>query len=177
MLNNTTLLLFGVLLSAAILSIDFNKRNIIILLAFCVVINGVQVTVYIHNGLDFAIWLYPFITHLPSVLLFTLCFKRKILSAFFAVFSAYLCCQLSKWLSLLVELHTGELWISYAFRSVVTVALGIIIIRYFAASIGVLLTKPTKTVLIFGILPCAYYLFDYTATVYTDSLYNAPSCL
>ena len=172
MLNNTTLLLFGVLLSAAILSIDFNKRNIIILLAFCVVINGVQVTVYIHNGLDFAIWLYPFITHLPSVLLFTLCFKRKILSAFFAVFSAYLCCQLSKWLSLLVELHTGELWISYAFRSVVTVALGIIIIRYFAASIGVILTKPTKTVLIFGILPCAYYLFDYTATVYTDLLYN-----
>ena len=67
---------------------------------------------------------------------------------------------------------TGKLWIEYGVRSVITLFLGFLILRYFASSIAVILTKPFKTVLIFSILPFAYYLFDYIATVYTDLLYS-----
>lgn len=170
MLNNSTLLLFGVYVSAAILSIPFHKKNIVILLILCVGINALQYGLYSNIGLEFTRWLYPLITHLPNVLLFCLYYKRKVLSSLFAVTSAFLCCQLSKGLSLLTLVFTGKLWVAYGFRVVITVFLGILILRYFAPSIAVILTKPFKTVLIFSILPVAYYLFDYTATVYTNLL-------
>src|SRR5690606_35616545 len=96
----------------------------------------------------------------------------KVLPGIFAINSAYLCCQLSKWLSMLSLEMTGVRWIEYGLRSVYTIALGFLIIRYIAPSMAVILTKPFKTVLIFSILPVAYYLFDYIATVYTNLLYS-----
>ncbi|MCX7615463.1 MAG: GHKL domain-containing protein, partial [Clostridiales bacterium] len=170
MLNNSTLLLFGVFVSAAFLSIPFHKKNIVIILAFCIGVNALQIACYSIIGYKATEWLYPVITHLPSVLLFCLYYKRKVLSSTFAVMSAYLCCQLSKWLSMLVLVLTDRLWAAYGARSLITVFLGFLILRYFASSIAVILTKPFKTVLIFGILPAAYYLFDYIARVYTDLL-------
>ncbi len=172
MLNNSTLLLFGVFVSAAILSIPFHKKNIAILLIFCIGVNALQFVFYSNIGLKSTNWLYPFITHLPSVLLYSLYYKRKVLSGLFAVMSAYLCCHLSKWLSMLALVFTGKLWVAYGIRAMITVLLGFLIIRYFASSIAVILTKPFKTVLIFSILPAAYYLFDYIATVYTNLLYS-----
>ena len=172
MLNNSTLLLFGVFVSAAILNIPFRKKNIIILLAFCTGVNALQFASYSSVGLKGAMWWYPIVTHLPSVLLFSLYYKRRVISALFAVTSAFLFCQLSKWLSMLALLFTDQLWVEYGLRAVITVFLGVLIIRYFAPSLSVILTKPLKTVLIFSILPMAYYLFDYIATVYTNLLYS-----
>lgn len=172
MLNNTTILLFGVFVSAAFLSIPFGRKNIVVLLIFCAAINILQYIFYSFIGLRQTQCLYPFITHIPSLLLFCLYFKRRILSGIFAIISAYLCCQLSKWLSMLVLIFSYELWISYGVRSLVTVILGYLIIRYIANSVAVILTKPIKTILIFSITPASYYLFDYIATVYTDLLYS-----
>lgn len=172
MLNNSTLLLFGVFVSAAILSIPFHKKNIIILFAFCIGVNALQVAFYSSTGLKGAQWVYPIVTHLPSVLLYSLYYKRRVVDGLFAVMSAYLCCQLSKWLSMLALLFTDQLWVEYTLRAVITVVLGFLIIRYFAPSLSVILTKSLKTALIFSILPAAYYLFDYIATVYTNLLYS-----
>ncbi len=172
MLNNSTLLLFGIFVSAAILSIPFHKKNTIILLIFYIGGNALQFAFYSSIGLKGVQCVYPVITHLPAVLLFCLYYKRGVLSSLFAVMSAYLFCQLSKWLSMLTLLFTDQLWVEYGIRAVITVFLGFLIIRYFAPSLSVILTKPLKTVLIFSILPAAYYLFDYIATVYTNLLYS-----
>lgn len=172
MLNISTLLLFGVFVSAAILCIPFNRKNIVILLAFCIGANILQIGFYFLIGLKGTQGLYPFITHIPSLLLYCLFYKRKILSSTFAIMSAYLCCQLSQWLSILVFVLIGEQWVAYGIRALINILLGYIIIRYFASSIAIILTKPVKTVLIFSILPAVYYLFDYIATVYTDLLYS-----
>lgn len=172
MLANSSLLLFGVFVSAAVLSIPFNKKNMVVLLAFSIGINVVQIICYLNLGLKATYFLYPFITHIPDLLLYYLYYKRRILFSMFAITSAYLCCQFSKWLSLLVLVLTGRTWVEYSVRTITTVLLGLIIIRYFASSIGMILTKPIKTVLIFSILPSAYYLFDNATTVYTDLLYS-----
>lgn len=172
MLNNTTLLLFGVFASAAILGIPFHKKNIFVLFTFCISVNLLQFAFYRRFGLSGTQWYYPIITHLPSLLLFCLYFKRKVLSGIFAITSAYLFCQLSKWLSMLSYVITGELWVEYGIRTAITAFLGFLIIRYIVPSIAVILTKPFKTVVIFSVLPAAYYLFDYIATVYTDLLYS-----
>lgn len=172
MINNSTLLLFGVFVSAAILSIPFNKKNILVLLLFCVADNLLQLFIYQRLGLEGAQWFYPLITHAPNLLLFTLYYKRSVSAGVFAISSAYLCCQLSLWLSLLSFEITGLRWMEYGLRAVYTVILGLLIIPYIAPSMAVILTKPHKTVMIFSILPIAYYLFDYFATVYTDLLYS-----
>lgn len=172
MLYNSTILLFGVFVSAAILNIPFYKKNIGLLLVFCMGVNALQFVFYATIGLKETIWIYPAITHLPSIALFSIYYKRRVIDSLFAVMSAYLCCQLSKWLSLLVLALSGEQWIAYGARAVITLLLGFVIIRYFASSLAVILTKPFKTVLIFSILPAAYYLFDYIATVYTNLLYS-----
>lgn len=52
MLNNSSLLLFGVFVSAAILSIPFSKKNVAVLLAFCVFVNILQYVSYANFGLD-----------------------------------------------------------------------------------------------------------------------------
>jgi len=41
MLNNSTLLLFGVFVSSAFLSIPFHKKNIIILMIFSIACNAI----------------------------------------------------------------------------------------------------------------------------------------
>lgn len=172
MINNSTLLLFGVFVSASILNIPFIKKNIGVLFAFCIGVNLMQFVVYSSMGLKGAKWWYPLVTHIPSILLFNMHYKRKLLQCLFAVTSAYLCCQLSKWLGIIVLEMTGKQWMAYGSRAIITIILGFIIILYFASSISVILTKPLKTILIFSIPPFTYYLFDYTATVYTNLLYS-----
>lgn len=172
MLTNSTLLIFGMFVSSAILSIPFNKKNIIILFAFCIGINAMQVICYLNVGLRVTYWFYPFITHIPSVLLYSLYYKRRVLFSIFAITSAYLCCQFGKWLSMLAMILANNKCVEYSVRTLATALLGFLMIRYFASSIAVILTKPIKTVFIFSILPFAYYLFDYVTTVYTDLLYS-----
>ncbi len=66
MSTNTSLLLFGVFASAAILRIPFSRKNILVLLNFCIAVNGIQFVCYKQYGLDGALWLYPIITHITS---------------------------------------------------------------------------------------------------------------
>lgn len=172
MINNTTLLLFGVFVSASILTIPLNKKNIVILIIFSICVNLFHVISFVTIGLSSTQRIYPFMTHLPNVLLYCLYFRRKVLSGIYAVMSAYLCCQLSMWLSMLAWTLVDHLWMVYGIRTVVNLLLGFFIIHYFKPYMAVILNKPYKTILIFSIMPTAYYLFDYTATVYTDLLYS-----
>ncbi len=172
MLNFSTLLVFGVFITAAILSIPFTRKNILILFLLCLGINIVQLAFYFEGGLRSAQRVYPFITHLPVLLLTVFYYKKQLLHSIYALTSAYLCCQLSKWLGILVYAATGKIYMEYGVRAIATLFLGIALIRYFAETLGVILTKSRKTILIFNILPVSYYLFDYTATVYTDLLYS-----
>lgn len=169
--NYSTLLLFGVFISAAILDITFNRKNTFILTCFCTVIFALQIVCYIKFG-DMTSELYPLITHAPLTLLYYLLFKRRLLSCIFAVTSSYLCCALTEWFGILVLYVIGVQWVAYGIRAALNLGFGFLIVRYFASSIAVILRKPAKTVVIFSILPVSYFLFDYIATVYTNLLYR-----
>lgn len=172
MLTNSTLLLLGVFVSAAILSIPFHRKNIVILSVFCLAVNAMQLFCYFKIGYQSTELLYPLLTHFTSILLYSLFYKRKVISSMFAVTSAFLCCHIGRWIGELSLVFTDELWMANGIRSAINIILGFLIIRYLASSIAVILTKPIKTIVIFSILPTAYYLFYYIATVYTDLLYS-----
>lgn len=172
LLHFFTLLLFGVYVSAAFLSISFNKKNSLILLLISIILFSLQGSIYTLLGMDKTEWFYPIISHLPLVLVFVFYYKRTLVSSVYAVMSAYLCCQISKWIGLLALTISGEDWIMYAARVTTSIIICLLIIKYIATYIATILSKPRRAVIIFGFLPSTYYLFDYIATVYTDLLYR-----
>ncbi len=170
--NFNILLYFGIYVSAAFLGIKLNKRNNLILILFGAADFGLQLLAHKQFGMDVTEMLYPLITHLPSLLLYRLYFKRKVLPSLFAILSAYLCCQISKWFGLIAFSISHEVWVMAAVRIFVTIPIWYVIVRYASRSLQVILNKSTRELLIFAILPAAYYFFDYYATVYTKLLYT-----
>lgn len=171
-INFSVLLFFGIYVSAAFLGINLNKKNNLVFLLFGAGNLLLQMLSLALLGMEFTEMIYPLITHLPLLLLFILYFKQKALPSLFAIFSAYLYCQISKWFSVLVLSAHSDLWVMYVVRIIITVPIWYAIIRYAAKSLRVILSKSTKTIMIFGILPAVYYLFDYLTTVYTKLLYS-----
>lgn len=171
-INYEMILFFGVFLSVIFAGITRNKKNVIIVLSLCVFISLLQLAVFRLLGLDATVKFYPLIAHLPIVLLLVLYFKKRFVASIFAIASAYLCCQLAKWLSILVQSITGLEWTYYISHYIFLVAICVLIIKYISASIITVFEKSAGTILVFGILPAAYYAFDYIMTVYSDLLYS-----
>ncbi len=172
LLHFGTLLLFGVFVSAAFLSISLNKKNTLTLLMISFALLLLQGFIYLYWGMEKTEWLYPFISHLPLVICYVSYYKRGFISSIYSVMSAYLCCQISKWIGLLAFTISEESWVMYMTRVVVNIAVLLFVIKFIASSIATILAKPKKTIVIFGFLPATYYVFDYITTVYTDLLYG-----
>ena len=63
-------------------------------------------------------------------------------------------------------------WIVDITYIAVLIPLFLIVMRYIAPSMSKLYTKENTYVLMFGIVPVFYYVFDYASTVYTRLLYG-----
>ena len=170
--HNAITLLFGVYISAAFLGILMNRRNILILLAFSACVGAVNAAVFALFGAAFTEKIYPLIIHIPLVLFLTLFYKYKAILCALSVLTAYLCCQISNWIGLLFLTITHLEWVYYIARIATTITVFIVLIMFVSEATAQLMQKPTKTLLIFGMLPFIYYLFDYSAGVYTSLLYS-----
>ena len=130
-----------------------------------------QGLVYFRWGAEFIREIYPLVVHFPLLLLLY-ALTGRLLWPFFSILTAYLCCQVSNWIGLLA-LHLSHLnWVYFSVRIVTTVLVFILLLRFVSDAAAQLMRKPTKTLLIFGMLPFVYYLFDYIANVYTGLLYS-----
>lgn len=162
------LLLFGVLLSAVFTGLRLVRKNIAILLGLSAFCGALQLIIYFALG-EASVWrLYPLITHLPTLLLLCLYYRRRPVTALAAVTTAYLCCQPAKWFGLLLETLTDSPAAGQITRILVLLAVGIVAIRFLVSQISEIYSKDTRSVWIFGIVPMVYYLFDYTSSIYTD---------
>ena len=171
-LHNATTLLFGVYVSAAFLGVRMNRKNVLTLMAFSVAVGGVYILSYLLLGVDGTEKIYPLIIHLPLAAFLTLWFKYTPALSALSVLSAYLCCQISNWIGLLALNITGVEWVYYGVRIVVTAAVFVLLIHFVSDATAGLLQKPTKSILILGLMPFVYYLFDYATEVYTSLLYS-----
>lgn len=169
--HNATTLLFGVYISAAFLGIRMNRENGGRLLLFSLAVGAVDILSYALLGTDGTQKVYPLIVHIPLVLFLSFYYKYKPTLAALSVLTAYLCCQISNWLGLLAMTVTGSEYVYYAVRIAVTGIAFVLLIRYVSGATATLLEKPTKSLLIFAMVPFMYYVFDYVAGVYTGLLY------
>ncbi|MEG1947484.1 MAG: ATP-binding protein [Lachnospiraceae bacterium] len=90
----------------------------------------------------------------------------------FAIMSAYLCCQISKWFGIVALTISKKQWFLYLICIAVLIPTWYFIVKYASSSMMLILATSSKTILIFCILPISYYIFDYTTNVYSKLLYS-----
>ena len=170
--HNASTLLFGIYCSAFFLGVKSNKKNILTLfLIFCIQ-GGLYLSIFLPFGTSVAQQAYPLIVHLPLILFLSLHYKYPLISSSISVFSAYLCCQLSNWIGLLILDVTGIDWCYYSARILTTLGTFIFLYRYVFCSTRAIFAKDTRELSIIGFLPFVYYIFDYAVTKFSSLLYS-----
>ena len=164
--------LFGVSISAIFLDIELNRKNSFVLGIFSLAALLLQGVLYITHNVTVIMMIYPVIIHLPLLILFILIFKKQLVPSLLSVTTAYLCCQVANWFSVIPESLGGEIWVNDLVYTIILVFSFIIVVRYVAESYSKLLNKPPIALLSFGIIPVFYYIFDYASTVYTELLHE-----
>ena len=162
--------LFGSILSASFCGALDTRKKRFLFWCCALLLPLVQGIVYTWWGGDLLRRLYPLVVHLPlAVILFTL--TRKPLWSLFCVFSAYLCCQLRRWIALLVvAITSGGETTQYVVQLLVSLPLALLLLWFVSPAVRQLADRPVRTQLRFGVIPAIYYGFDYLTTVYTDLL-------
>ena len=114
--------------------------------------------------------LYPLVTHMPLVLVLAI-LERKLLWPTISVLTAYLCCQLRRWLALLLTaLMSGGAEVQTAAELALTLPLLLGLLYFVAPAVRTIAGYKPAMQVRFGLIPAVGYLFDYLTRIYTDLL-------
>ncbi len=169
-LNDWAVSLFGSILAACFCSALTTRRNQWIFWVSMALIPIVQSWIYYTWDGGFLRKIYPLLVHIPLLIVLVL-LTRRVLWPVISIFTAYLCCQLRRWIALLVVqlLGGGEL-MRCSVELLVTVPLLLLLLKWAVPAITQLGKHPVKTQCLFGAVPAMYYVFDYVTRVYSDIL-------
>ena len=129
-----------------------------------------QGLVYFRWGSEFMREIYPLVVHFPLLLLLY-ALTGRLLWPLFSILTAYLCCQLRRWMALFaVAVLSGGQPMQNFFELLFTLPLLLFLLRYASPLVRQLSDYPAKIQCQFGSIPLVYYIFDYITSVYTDML-------
>ena len=165
-------LVFGISVTALFAGIELTRKNRFILSFLCLFFLFVQTVSWWLLGLDLTSKLYPLITHLPLIFIFSLYYKRPWLISTVSVLSGYLCCQAPRWVGFLVGAGLRSALADHILYIAAVVLSYYFLKRYVTRSIRNFMEVSTRSCLFLGGVPLFYYLFDYITTIYTDVLYR-----
>lgn len=169
-ISNISVSFFGSILSASFChALDTRKkRNAFV--CCMLLLPLLQGFIYFVWGFDLLHQIYPLVVHLPLLLLLCAMTGRR-LWPFFSVLTAYLCCQLRRWMALLiVAVLSGGALMQDVAELLLTVPLLLVLLKFASPVVRQLSEYPVKMQLQFASIPAIYYVFDYLTTVYTDLL-------
>lgn len=169
--NYGLVLIYGLFLSVGIAGGWKNQQQKRMVFVLCLLFLLIQSPCWLFLGVNMAKKLYPLIVHLPLVLILVLALKKRVDVALVSVCTAYLCCQLPRWVNLLVTALTKSLTLGEISYTLSIIPFFFLLCRYFVQAAHSAITYSFQSLLLFGSLPFAYYLFDYATAVYSDVLY------
>ena len=170
--NYGLVLLYGLFLSTFISGGWENTKQRTLVFAACPLFLMIQSVCWLALGADMARQLYPLITHLPLALILIFILKKKVDVALVSICTAYLCCQLPRWVDLVVTALTHSELIGEICYTLVIGPLFYLLYRFFVRPAYAAMMASPQSLLLFGSLPVAYYFFDYATVVYSDALYR-----
>ncbi len=172
LINYGLILIFGVLLTLYFAGVDSTRKNRLTAFLFIILMLLIQSISWASLGQEATRKLYPLIAHLPLVVFLTLYHKRNWVVSLVCVLSAYLCCQAPHWLASTAQIFFGSSTAYHITNSLVIFPILYLLKKYAAASVNQLVNSTKRSLLLFGIVPLMYYIFDYATAVYTDLLYS-----
>lgn len=170
--NYGLVLLYGLFLSTFISGGWENTKQRTLVFAACPLFLMIQSVCWLALGADMARQLYPLIVHLPLALILIFILKKRVDVALVSVCTAYLCCQLPRWVDLVVTALTHSELIGEICYTLVIGPLFYLLYRFFVRPAYAAMMASPQSLLLFGSLPVAYYFFDYATVVYSDALYR-----
>ena len=171
LLNYCLVLIFGLFLTADIAGGCKTKQQKRLIFALCPVFLLLQGVFFLLCDVRMVECLYPLIVHLPLVLILIFVLKKPAGIALISVCTAYLCCQLPRWLSLVAAAFTTSPWVVESSYTLLIIPIFFLLRRFFAPAASEAIACSSQSLLLFGSLPMAYYLFDYATTIYSDALH------
>lgn len=170
LLNGIAVAVFGMILSASFCDIVWTRKKKVIMAGSMAGLLLIQGLIYYLVEPEAVRHLYPIITHLPLVLIL-FAFTQKRLWAIVSVFTAYLCCQLRRWLALfIVAILCGDTLMQAIVEFIITIPLLVILLKYVAPAVRSISYGTTWVQSQFCLIPAVYYVFDYATQIYTDLL-------
>ena len=169
LLNDAAVGVYGMILSAAFCGITWTRGKKWAYGLSMTAILLAQAAVYgMTTDLQLLKLLYPLVTHMPLVLAII---ERKLLWPTISVLTAYLCCQLRRWLALLLTaLMSGGAEVQTAAELALTLPLLLGLLYFVAPAVRTIAGYKPAMQVRFGLIPAVGYLFDYLTRIYTDLL-------
>lgn len=170
LLNVFSVGVLGMVLSAAFCDIFWTKKKIFAMAGGVVGILLFQGIIYSVTDLNIVKKLYPLITHIPLTVMLCI-LNRKCVWPTISVLSAYLCCQIRRWLALLIVfIFSGTPQMQDVVELAMTLPIIALLIWLVAPAVRAMSHFPISIQCLFGLIPALYYGFDYLTQVYTDLL-------
>ena len=171
LLNDAAVGVYGMILSAAFCGITWTRGKKWAYGLSMAAILLAQAAVYgMTTDLQLLKLLYPLVTHMPLVLVLAI-LERKLLWPTISVLTAYLCCQLRRWLALLLTaLLSGGAEGQTAAELALTLPLLLGLLYFVAPAVRTIAGYKPAMQVRFGLIPAVGYLFDYLTRIYTDLL-------
>lgn len=160
-INLVSVGIFGIILSVGFCDIRWTRRKKLFMAGSMSVIVLFQSIVCLFTDIHIVKCLYPIITHIP--LMIALCIlSGEFLWPVISVLTAYLFCQLRRWLALLViGIFSGGDMMRNIVELVATPLLLLLLMRFFVPSVRSISRYTTVEKCWFGLVPLLYYGFDY----------------
>ena len=169
-LNGAAVGVYGMVLAASFCDILWTKQKKLAMAGGLAAILLFQGLVYFYINSAAITYLYPAITHIPLTVLLCL-LSKKCLWSMISTLTAYLCCQLRRWIALLVVgIVSGDEMMQNVVELIVTLPLLFCLLRFVAPSVRSLSRETKKVQWRFGMIPALGYGFDYLTRIYTDLL-------
>ncbi len=168
--NHISVSVFGMVLSAAFCDIVWTRRRYLVMAGSMAVLLVFQGMIYFLMDPGIAGCLYPLTVHLPLAVVLCI-LSRECVWPVISVLTAYLCCQLRRWLALLiVAVFSGGGVMQSVAELAVTLPILLILLRAAASSVRAVSHFTVSVQCQFGLVPALYYGFDYLTRIYTDLL-------
>lgn len=169
-LNDVAVSIFGSVLAASFCNALYMRRNKRIFGLAIVCFMLLQIGIYSIRDAEFLRQIYPLVVHFPLILVLCILTGRRLWPVI-SVLTAYLCCQLRRWLALFaVAVVSGDAMTQDIVELAVTAPILLLLLRFIAPAVRQFADRPGKSQIQFGIIPALYYVFDYLTVVYTDIL-------
>lgn len=168
LLNGFAVAVFGMILSASFCDIAWNRKRKIAMIGSMAGLLAVQGIILYFMETEMVRFLYPVITHLPLILILLVLTKKRLWSVV-SVFTAYLCCQVRRWLALFITaILSGDAMMQEMSELIITIPLLLLLLKYISPAVRSISYSNTWVQSQFCLIPAVYYIFDYATHIYTD---------